>query len=245
MTKSIASVNTAADKFSVWIGITNQLANAMTTEVVTANTNANGSVTTGNGFVNGIFGSNTLVVFNALRGGNVQVSNTLVITSNVNIGSNILLVGNSTVNATVNSLALKFSNSTVSMTFTLPTLPQVSDGSFYLNANGSYISLGTVTSTTDTSGTSAQLIDSFAMSSYRTADYTISVKNNVANGYQATQMLVLQDAGDAHYTEYATLVSNVSLGTMSANSNTTHVRLYFTPSVSNTTVRLNRNTLGV
>jgi hypothetical protein len=110
MAKTIVLINKSTDYFDTWVNKTNELANVVTQEVLTANTNANGAFVTGNSFLFGIFGANTLTVVNALRGGNVQTSNTLYVTSNLHVNSSSLTVGNSTVNTVANGTALTAAN---------------------------------------------------------------------------------------------------------------------------------------
>jgi len=65
---------------------------------VTANGTANGSLTTGNAYVNGIFSALTLAT-PTLRGGNVQSSANLVVSSNVSVGNSTanVFIGNGAV----------------------------------------------------------------------------------------------------------------------------------------------------
>lgn len=93
MAISVTTVNTASDTFQIWVDKYNALSNAISTVVVTANNDANGSLTTGNAFVNGIFSSTTLAV-PTLRGGNVQTANVLTISSNVTFTANLLQLAN-------------------------------------------------------------------------------------------------------------------------------------------------------
>ena len=101
MTKAASNVSIATDTFNGWVTQTNVLLSALTNEIVTANTLANGSLTTGNAFVNGIFGANTVTVPTALRGGNVQSS------GNLNITSAVIISGNVSVIAMVSSIVFK------------------------------------------------------------------------------------------------------------------------------------------
>jgi len=115
MATTISLVNTAADTFQVWVNKTNEMANAFTQVALTAAATVDGDDVTGNSYVIGILGANTLAA-NTLRGGNVSTSSNLTITSNlvfntgnlyVNTDSGAFLyVGNSTVNAVVNSTAI-------------------------------------------------------------------------------------------------------------------------------------------
>lgn len=115
MARTLAVINTAAnDTFFTLITRVNDLVNAFSTEIVTANNDANGATTVGNSFVVGTFGSNTLVT-TTLRGGNVQSSANLAVSSNLTINaSSILYIGNSTSNITANASHIVIGNSTIS-----------------------------------------------------------------------------------------------------------------------------------
>jgi hypothetical protein len=135
----------------------------------------------------------------------------------------------STVAVTVNSNTAT-GNAAITGTFTAGIL-QSNTGTF--SANG-----------LTTTGNSAQLLDSYAISTIRGAEYFISVKDNNANAYQATKVLTVHNVVNAFSTEYATILSNTSLGVFDANvaSNATHVTLYITPTSSNTTVNFTKVT---
>jgi hypothetical protein len=210
MSKTITTVNTSSDTFQIWIDRTNEVINAISTEVLTANSNANGSVTTGNSFLSGIFHATTLTA-STLRGGNVQTSDTLTITSNVVFSSN-LSVGNSVQNVTITSSGISI--------------------------NGT--ALGLPSSVNNQITSSTQVLDFFDKSVYRAAEYTISINNNSANGQQVSKLLVMKDnsATNALITEYAVLYTNNNLGVFSANSNTTHCILYCTLSAGITDVQV-------
>lgn len=96
-----------------------------------------------------------------------------------------------------------------------------------------------------TTGTTGQIVDSWAVATYRSAKYTLSVKDNNANAYMLSEMLIIFDSVNPQTTEYGLIISNTSLGTFSANSNTTHVRLTFTPTSSNTTIKADRLLIAV
>jgi hypothetical protein len=90
MTVAIPQINTAADTFEVWIDKTNNAHAAISNNMVSVDLTAPGSLSSGNGHVNGVFSANTLAA-NVVRGGNVSA------TSNLQISSNVW-VGNSTAN---------------------------------------------------------------------------------------------------------------------------------------------------
>lgn len=279
--RTIPQVNTASDYFSTWYSITNQLANSFL-QTVTVNTTAD--LTTGNGYVNGYFGANTIVVGTGLRGGNVTSAANLVISSNLTSSLLVSLTGNVVVNSSLISLtsnniqissnstvdALKVTaNSTATNTtiagsiINLSSNTSVSGATLNITANTTLsgntiingpttinaaatvvgaLSIGTGTSYSSnvitTTGNSAQLIDSTNTATFKTVKYIVSVKDNAANNFQATEIMALQDTGAVYTTEYATLVSNNIIGTFTANISGTACRLYITPTVANTTINL-------
>ncbi len=162
MSKTLAIVNTSTDTWVIHIARTNDLVNALATEIVTANTLANGSVTTGNAYVNGIFGSLTL--FGAtLRGGNVQAS------ANLTISSNVFVVGNSYFgNSTANVVTL--TNSTVA---SLTVNPSVSTQGVVTIVTGNSTANVTVSNTVGTT-----LLQTGNYSLYNTLTPTINVAGN-------------------------------------------------------------------
>lgn len=181
-------------------------------------------------------------------------------TTNTVTFSNTLVIGNSTVNVIANNTTFKLSNSTVNTSIRVPTGAEYAATNVFLHANGSWVeaTVGSAPNISDTdglidmantttTGTSAQVINSWTKGSYRAADLFITVIDTGANGYHLTKMLVLSDGSstDAHATEYGTLISNASLGTFIANCNTTHVKINFTPTVAATTVRMVRTLLSV
>ena len=93
--------------FGTWLATTNILANLMSSNTVTTDSSAGGSLTTGNGFVNGYFGANYLYVKDKLVGGNISSNGTLSIQTPL-----------VTANATANLFAV-YSNGTIA--FGIPT----------------------------------------------------------------------------------------------------------------------------
>jgi hypothetical protein len=111
MSRQFPVVNTASDTFANWITKDNNIINLVNTDVVTTSSNSAGDLTVGNGFVIGIFGSNTVVATD-IRGGNVTASNVLLLSSNVNftgsqanIATNVAISG---ANLYVTSTSSKF-----------------------------------------------------------------------------------------------------------------------------------------
>ena len=97
MTINLTSV-TNNQTFGTWLSRTNDLVTALSANIVTVDSTLGGSISTGNGVVNGMFGANTIYA-TTISGGNLTSNSLLTITSNVFITSNsILSVGNSSMN---------------------------------------------------------------------------------------------------------------------------------------------------
>lgn len=109
---AIATANVdPSQSFYVWLNRTNELAARMTSNVVTADSTAGGSVTNGNSYVNGHFGAVTLYA-NTLIGGNVSTNAAITVVANVlfvNSTSNLMtLTSNGSLTAlTVNASATR------------------------------------------------------------------------------------------------------------------------------------------
>lgn len=156
-------------------------------------------------------------------------------------------VGNAAVSSafTANVLianTVRVSNTTSNVVITVPNTVQISSGDFYLNANGKWspIISPVTTLSTNTSGTSSQEIDNYAMADFGAVEYFVRVMNNLANGFQATKILTFHNGVTAFSTEYGSMTSNNTLGTFVVSTNTTHVILNMTPTSSNTAVTISR-----
>lgn len=205
----------------------NELSDAMSNKVLTVDSDD----TTGNAHLDGTL-SVVNLVSNTISGGNNSTSANLYINTNtiysntsyIYIGSNIY--ANST---TIVSGNVVVNTTTISV-----------EGSVINSAATDYLNNVTVTRpviNVQTSGTSAQIVDYFTSASYRTSEYVVSIKDNGANAFQSSKMLVLHDGGTPYISEYGIIYSNTSLGTFTANANATHVRLLFTPTVANCQIK--------
>lgn len=92
MSIQIANVVIATDNFQTLIDVTNKSAHAISTQVLNANTTL--GETSGNSRLYGIFSANTLVAETSLRGGNNSTSNTLTISSELNVSNTLTVSGN-------------------------------------------------------------------------------------------------------------------------------------------------------
>lgn len=209
MSETIAQINTAplGDTWETGLEKVNMSLNVISTMAVTVNSHANGGLTVGNGYVQGIFGATDLVA-NTLSGGTVETPEVLTITSNVSMAGDIIEVGDVIVNSS-------------DITINGVSITQLS---------------GMVDFTNTTIGTSDQLITYFDKLVFRGAKYIISVKDTNENAYQMSELLLIHDSGNAYATEYSVIYSNTSLGEFSANANSTHIKMYMTPTVANTQI---------
>lgn len=89
------------------------------------------------------------------------------------------------------------------------------------------------------SGTSQQLVDRFLLANYRSAKYLVQMTNGT--DYHTSEVSVLHDGTDVYITEYGTMYTASSLGTITADISGDYVRLLVTPAnVSNTVVKGHR-----
>lgn len=257
MTVTVA--NTAnTNTFDYWRNRTNELAYAMSTYAVTA---GGSNTAAGNAAITGTFTANTLVVNSGIDIGNSSV-NAVVNTSTLFVGNSSVnatltgqtltigtgvYVGNTTANLVANTTAVKLSNSTSNIALTIPSSAKVSNGQYYLSANGNWTLIEIVNPVSNNktlSGTSAQDVDSFAKASFLAAEYLVYVKDNLANNRSVSKLVVLHDGGttssNAFVTEYATMNTNTAMGVFGVYTNTTHAVLQYTPTSSSVTLNYTR-----
>jgi hypothetical protein len=173
---------------------------------------------------------------------NAMSNYTVTTNSNTAVG-NAAISGTFTANV-VTSLAVVVANTTSNVTINVPNSEMIANGNYYLNAGGSWapIVIPVSNSNIQTTGTVSQEIDSYPMATYGGVEYFIRVKNNNANGYQASKVLTFHNMITAFSTEYGIMVSNNTLGTFAVTTNATHVQLFMTPVPSSTNVSISRVT---
>jgi len=149
----------STDTFASWVDTTNQLVYDMGTVVLTTTSYPQpnvsvGGYTSGNAHVEGLFSANTLIASTALRGGTVNASATMYVTSNtIFADSNLVQIGANTNNFTVNAnnslftgnVAVNAASSVVTVTAANTT---INAGNFYVKTPSEFT--GT---TTDVKGT--------------------------------------------------------------------------------------------
>jgi len=101
MAKFVANVDVTTETFGAWVIRTNTLLDALSNEIITANTTVGLTGNTGtprNGALIGVFAANTFAVTTGLRGGNTSVSANLAVISNSVFTSNVYVTGTAQLN---------------------------------------------------------------------------------------------------------------------------------------------------
>jgi hypothetical protein len=160
--------------------------------------------------------------------------------------ANTVVTANSTLGVTVGNAYVNgiFSSNTLVAT-------QGLRGGNNSTSNLVTISLGFVSNTStyvagkynSTSTTANQIVDSFLTTAFRTTKYLLQISTSV--GYQATEIMLLQDGTNVFITEYATLTNSTSMGTFSANIAAGSVNLLVSPTQTTSAVSFQRISLAV
>lgn len=91
--------------------------------------------------------------------------------------------------------------------------------------------------------TANQVADTFPAQLYRTAKYLVQMTSGTH--FHATEVLLIHNGTTVYMTEFGTIFSNASLGTIDGDINSGSVRLLVTPANANTTIKIQRLTVGV
>ena len=186
MAESLPIVNTSIDTFGVWVSKVNSIILLANTDMVSAN--STGGITNGKGYVNGSFGSNTLVT-STLAGGNLSTTANLTVSTNVNFTGNTIWVGNSSVNTSLISTAITTSSlvaNLLTVGSSVVNTTSISAVTLVGNVAASLITSGTINnSRLNTGNVTAvgivQLLDSVS----NTSDSHAATPNAVATAYNA------------------------------------------------------------
>ena len=101
----------------------------------------------------------------------------------------------------------------------------------------------TATSASFTTTNADQVADTFNKIAYRTAKYLVQMSDGT--DFHTTEVLLIHDGTSAYITEYGTIFTNASMGTIDADISGNDVRLLVTPTSINTTVKTQRITVTV
>lgn len=204
MTIAVANVDQTTDTFGQWVSKTNILADALSTKIVTTNSNT----TTGNAAISGAFTSNTLYT-KVITGGNSSTTANISFGSNVYLSTNVtfasgrfdlglssnvyILGGNSTyrvmtVNAITNSISIgKLLVSDIAdISVTSPSngsiLTYTTTGTQWVNSNLINVNIGTNTVTVSANLVATGLVYSNGFPVWTSNTFVPSSKLNVTGG---------------------------------------------------------------
>ena len=99
------------------------------------------------------------------------------------------------------------------------------------------------TNTALTTTASNQTVDTFNTLNYRTAKYLVTM-SHATLGYHAAEVLLIHDGTNVSMTEYGTVWTQASLGTLDATISGSTLSLTVTPINTNTTIKLQRITVA-
>lgn len=162
--------------------------------------------------------------------------------------SNNAITANSTLSVTVGNAYVNgiFSSNTLVATQGLRGGNNSTTGTLVVTSNLQMNVATTVVGSIQVTGTSLTSIDSFPISgqgAMRSAKYILQI--STSSGYQATEIMLLQDGTNVFVTEYATLTNSTSMGTFSANIFSGSINLNITPTQSTSNVYFHRTTLSL
>ena len=179
-------------------------------------------------------------------GGNANVAGNLRVASSLFVGANTTFTGSITSNIiptanntyTIGNNTTRWimfgSNGNFANTLSVAGIIQANSG-VQLQDGSQFNSISFTTS-----GTFSQNVDTFSTSTFRSAEYVISVKDNNANGYQVSKILVVHDGTVPYMTEFGVVQTNTNLGVFATSISTGNVYLSFTPVSSSTTLKIAR-----
>lgn len=177
---TLDTIDVATNTFRNWVDKTNEAIEVLRNQAVTVTSTSGGDNVTGNGFVTGSLGANTLVA-TTLRGGSITTAANLAITTNTNISAayvnvvaNTLIYSNSTIAAAVfggNNLATNTSfnstyfniNSNVAVTGTSHTVSgnvNVDSGVLFVDASSNRIGINTINPSVEATVNGSMLVSS-------------------------------------------------------------------------------------
>jgi hypothetical protein len=104
--------------------------------------------------------------------------------------------------------------------------------------------VGVITGASYTSATTAadQLVDSFDITQFRTAKYTVQIESGT--DYQSSEFLVTHDGSEPFWTRYAEISSAGDLADLRFDINGSNLRLLATPVVAITKFKVIRQTIA-
>lgn len=224
MAYSLTNVHTTSDTFASWIDKTNQGLHVISTYAITTAANSTGGLTTGNAVVNGIVTSNTIVVGESLRGGNLASSNTLYITSAVDVQNSFINVVTTNANVTIGGSG-KFANVTIPTEFRANVHIVTGTANLYVAATNTNIISTKVNVQGDiavwnVASTGTKLFN--VVSSTNTASFTVETLNSVANSITSNVTTAFTiNGGNTTVVNSNTTIGNNTVKAITVTTNST------------------------
>lgn len=245
---------TNSQSFGVWLQRTNQIAQIISANVVTSDFSIDGSVTTGNSYVNGFFGTNTLSAVTGIGGGTGRIPAPLSIFTNTvfaNNTNNYLTIDpfniTASITANITFTALNLISNTSNVIFNTTTANinasnvqinanvvisnNLSVGA-NVNANNLIIGSNTVSNTLNVTGNSSLNV----LNANGIWANGIIVNNAVSIG---TSLTVVANVSSNNIT----IAANATIGTLNVAGNTILANTY-TPYANVTTLACNNAIVG-
>jgi hypothetical protein len=182
----------------------------------------------------------------------ITLANTEIVTANTHVNGAVT-TGNGYVIGTLGANTLvatniRGGNTVANGVLTITSNTIFTDSVVKINSGASYGANAIVHDhglRTVTSGLTAQAVDSFAIGTYRSAKYVISVTDPTNSDYQVTEILLIHDGTATYTTEYATIVTDAALATFSSDVTGGNVRLLINPLFTPLQVNVSRTLVSV
>jgi hypothetical protein len=258
---------TSINASSISIGNTTTYVAANSSSIIALSNGTIGSVITGNNQtangtgVTGVAIDNGFGVVASATGANsiglAAISNNFVgVDARSNNGTALNVVANSAaanVAIFANSAGVAaglYGNGNFGIANTSPTNKLTVGGTAYVSGNATIIGQVNsnniayqVGSSFTFTNTTIAIVDSFPTSSFRAAEYLISMSSGT--NFHSSKILVLHDGSTTYMTEYGALLNNVSLGLISSTISAGNLNLQITPTNANVAVKIVRNAVSI
>lgn len=246
-TEILDTINVNSDTWQTAFEKINQIVDHLRNVVVTtSNTSAYVGNTSGNAFVTGIFGSNTITA-SEIRGGNVTNSAVLTVSSALSISNTLTVNSNFIVNGTSNTRSINANgNIVVSNTLSVSGNSAIS-GDLTVSGNngistprismGDFVTVYTANLNLGSNTTSPQVFYSFPKSEFSSGKILLQSKFGVNT--QIYEAVFSHNGGNPSISVYGVVSAPASSnnGLLSGTSNTTHILLTYRQSSQNTQLK--------
>ena len=238
--------------FGAWLATTNRIANIISQNTVTTDSTTGGSLTTGNGFVNGYFGANYVYVNTGLVGGNVSTNGEILVLSNTKYQYAAANLVSITANTTVRAVAAVVN--TISLTGTVTAANTLAVTGAVALSNTLSVAGNTVLSgTANVTGNLAISASSrFIISNGATIEANggigssgdILLSNGAGVYWAAASTLGVNEAGNYNWTGFHSHASNLHVGNATVNTQISNAAIRLSNSTFFTTLSLESVRVG-